>query len=252
MHIEIDKYASLKSPIHNWDPRFKIITLLCVIFATPLIKTPKSAVAGFLFSIILYIFSRIPIHYIYKKIFYPLVFLVPLFLVLPFTSGGTAFYETPYFNVYLEGILLSFQILLRTTMIIIIFFTMMGTSYFSDTSAALGALKIPDKLLYMILFTYRYIFIFLEDQRKMKSALNLRGFRNKNSLRSFRSSAHLAGSLLIRSYEKTDEIYNAMVTRGFTGETQTLYEYSMGAKDIIKSCLVLTVITIIIIIPEIL
>jgi cobalt/nickel transport system permease protein len=42
----------------------------------------------------------------------------------------------------------------------------------------------------------------------------------------------MVGSLFIRSYERSERIYNAMVARGYAGEIRTLTEPSLRAADL--------------------
>ena len=109
----------------------------------------------------------------------------------------------------------------------------MSTSTFILIASALRELKVPEKLVSMILFTYRYIFVYLDDLRKMRTSLKLRGFKNRNSMRSLKSSTSLIGSLLIRSFEQTERIYNAMILRGYTGKIYYNSEFNLELFDIL-------------------
>jgi len=96
-------------------------------------------------------------------------------------------------------------------------------------------------MLNIILFTYRYFFVFFEDLRKMRVALTLRGFRNRNGLSSLRSSASLAGSILVRSYEQTERIYRAMLLRGYNGSIIAHRKFNPSVSDLFLSVIIIAV-----------
>lgn len=234
MHVDVDKYAYLKSPVHNWDTRCKIISLLLIIFSISVMRSIFGALTGLTISISIALLSRLPARFLFRKVWYPVLFLIPLFLFLPFSSGGDAIYDLIIFNIYYEGLILSLLILIKTVSIILLFSIIMTTSPFIITTSAFRSLGVPVKLLNMILFTYRYIFVFLDDIRKMRIAMVLKGFKNTNRFRTFQSSANVIGSLLIRSYEQTERIFNAMILRGYSEEIPVSHEFSLKGIDILK------------------
>ena len=241
MHIDIDRFSSLKSPIHNWDPRCKIVSLMILIFCISMVKSIEIALFGSVFSYIIVHVSKIPDKYILKRITVPLLFLLPLFLFLPVSSGGRILIDLNIIRIYSNGVYLSFLIITKALSIIILFIIMLGTSTFNQTAMALKSLKLPSKLVNMLLFTYRYIFVYLEDLRKMRIALTQRGYRSRNSVKSLRSTGNLIGTLLIRSFEQTDRIYNAMILRGFTNQIPHQNEFKLLKSDILKSIFILLV-----------
>jgi len=241
MHVDIDKFAAINSPIHIWDTRCKIISLMILIFCISTLKSIEAAIFSLLISLILIGLSRLPYRFISRRVLYIALFLVPLFLFLVLTSGGNTFISFGFIKLYREGIVLSFMIFIKMISIVLIFFIMFGTSSFNHTAVALKSLKIPSKLVNLLLFTYRYIFVYLEDLRKMRSALVLRGYRTRNSIRSLKSTANLIGSLLVRSFEQSEQIYKAMTLRGFNDNIVSLDEFHIDYVDIIKLALTILI-----------
>jgi cobalt/nickel transport system permease protein len=166
--------------------------------------------------------------------------MLPLFLVLIFTSGGDLMAEYGAIRIYKNGLRLSALIMIKLVSILMLFFVTFSTSPFNKTAYAFRLLRFPSKLVNLFLFSYRYIFVYLEDLRRMRSALVLRGFRNRSSLAAFRSNANLIGSLLVNSFEQTDQIYKAMRIRGFEGDLVSLDEFHFGPRDMVKSLFVLS------------
>jgi cobalt/nickel transport system permease protein len=65
----------------------------------------------------------------------------------------------------------------------------------------------------------------------MERAMRLRGFRGR-SFRGLTALASLAGSLLVRSYERSDLVYKAMVLRGYGQPTRPLDDFQVRPADI--------------------
>jgi len=241
MHIDIDEKAQLQSILHRMDIRLKIVSILISALIISSCRTAGAAASSVLFAVMLTLISGIPLKYYIKKTYLPLVFLIPLFLFLPLSSGGEKLYSLEFVSLYKEGLLLSVIISLKVIAIIILINIMLSTASLRDMTAALRSLKVPDKMLNIILFTYRYFFVFFEDLRKMRVALTLRGSGNRSSLKSLRTSANLAGSILVRSYEQTERIYRAMLLRGYNGRIISDITFSAGVFDVILFLIIITV-----------
>ncbi|GAG34936.1 unnamed protein product, partial [marine sediment metagenome] len=87
-HPEIDKYAGLSSPIHNWDPRAKLIAILCLIVAIVLIPDLEIALIGLAIALTLVLISRIPPSFILKHMIGVTMFILPLFVIISLTPSG--------------------------------------------------------------------------------------------------------------------------------------------------------------------
>ncbi|MCD4797538.1 MAG: cobalt ECF transporter T component CbiQ, partial [Methanosarcinales archaeon] len=68
MISEIDIYAGLSSPIHRWDPRLKVISILALIFSIMLLYDLKLVIISMLFAIILVYISRIPFSFVVGRL----------------------------------------------------------------------------------------------------------------------------------------------------------------------------------------
>ena len=75
----------------------------------------------------------------------------------------------------------------------------------------------------------------------MDTAMKARGFVKKPNIYTMKVMGGFVGTLLIRSFERTERIYKAMLSKGYQGEFLTLVEFNAGSKDVIKAVLVLAV-----------
>jgi cobalt/nickel transport system permease protein len=241
MHIDIDEMAHLNSILHNMDIRAKIISILAAALIVSSIRSIPAALLSAAFTLLLTLFSGIPLKFYLKKIYYPVMFLLPLFIFLPLSSGGEIAVTAGPLNIYKDGIFISILICIKVITIIILINIMISTASFKDTAAALRKLRVHDKMLNIILFTYRYFFVFFESLRKMKIALTLRGSGKRNTVKSLGTSANLAGSILVRSYEQTERTYQAMLLRGYSGRIVSDKTFKIKLNDIFLSFIIITI-----------
>ncbi len=115
-----------------------------------------------------------------------------------------------------EGCIAVIAIATRFICIITMSLILFGTAPFLTTIRALRSLGMPHTIVDMMLLSYRYIEEFGQTLTTMQRAMRLRGFQNNRlNRRNLDRLAGLAGSLLIRSYERSQRVYEAMILRGY-------------------------------------
>ena len=67
--------------------------------------------------------------------------------------------------------------------------------------------------------------------------MKVRAFHPRTDLHTYRSYAYLVGMLLLRSYERSRRIYQAMLLRGFRGTFWTLHHFRAGRSDFVAGAL---------------
>ncbi len=241
MHPDIDKYAHITSPIHRWDPRVKIAFLgVLIITIATLNKLPLIAVA-FACCIALVLISRLPVSFVTKRLLPATFLLLPFFIIIPLTMPGETAVKILAFSFNLEGLVIASKVYLKALSIVMLIITIMGTAPFTDSLKAMERLKMPSMLVQMTLFTYRYIFVFLMETKRMNTAMCSRNFIKKTNLHTLKTMGNFVGMLLVRSFEKAEKIYQAMLSRGYDGVLKTFFEYKIVALDYVKGSLVMIV-----------
>src|SRR5699024_1320204 len=82
---------------------------------------------------------------------------------------------------------------------------------------SLAGLKIPAVFITVLILSYRYVFLFLEDIQKMQTAAKSRFFCGGIGIKKIKVYGQLTAALVSRSMERADRLYEAMVSRCFTG-----------------------------------
>ncbi|MBI1195319.1 MAG: cobalt ECF transporter T component CbiQ [Gammaproteobacteria bacterium] len=235
MPLDIDRYAHVSSPIQRWDPRFKIGALGLLILGIALVKTLPVSVLALALSIVLVVLSGLPFGFIGHGLSFVTIFLVPFFIIMPMTYPGEAAMHVLGLPFAWEGLRLATLIFLKAISIVLCSFVCFGTSRFDISMIALQHLKCPKVIVQMLLFTYRYTFVFLEEMRRMQTSMRARGFIPRTDGYTLRTYGNFVGTLLVRSFERTERVFKAMLSKGYQGEFHTLVTFSSDATDFIKS-----------------
>jgi len=237
-HLEIDRYSYLKSPIHDWDPRARIVSIILLIFSIVTLKSLPVAMVGLAVSTGLLLLSRLPLSYVAKGLRWPVIFLIPFLIILPFTAGGqkSSFY---FLSFSLDGLKLGSLMLIRSLAAVMLIFPMVGCAPFLETALALRDLGLPDALTQIFLFAYRYIFLLNEQLQSMDGSMLSKGFVKRSDARTAKVLGAALGMLFIRSYERSEKIFQAMASRGYTGRLSHPRRSKMKMDDWLKSSLVI-------------
>lgn len=128
-----------------------------------------------------------------------------------------------------------------------------STTPFPDLLWGMRALRIPRVLVVIGGFLYRYLFVLADEAARLMRAREARSMapdgRGGGSVRwRARVTGGMVGSFFIRSYERSERIYAAMLARGYDGEVRALSPPSLRATDLMVGVLAgLTLLTILLI-----
>lgn len=216
MKFALDEYANLNSPIHQWDVRYKFIALMALMFAFATVNTWYLIPLMLLVTMMLYGVSKLPLSFLVSRLRYPGFFLLGVIVLLPFLSGQTIIWQYGFLTIRQEGCLAVILIVSRFFAIMTTCLILFGTSSFLTTIKGMRQLGISPILTDILLLSYRYVFEISNQLSLMLKATRLRGFQaSKISWRNLSVYAALAGSLLVRSYQQAERVYQAMLLRGY-------------------------------------
>lgn len=83
----------------------------------------------------------------------------------------------------------------------------------------LRRLGLPALLAMMLNFMYRYLDLLIGEAKRMEIARNQRFF-GRGFLKQFRVLGNMIGNLFLRTYERGERIYTAMLLRGYDGNSK--------------------------------
>jgi cobalt/nickel transport system permease protein len=187
--------------------------------------------AAVLISFVLVILAQLSVREIIKRIIVVNSFNVLLWLVLPLTFHGPIALTLGPLTIYNAGIAMAAQITLKSNAILLALMALVTTMNFSILGYALNWLHVSDKIVHLLLMTYRYVFVIDQEYQRLIRAARIRGFQPRTNLHTYKTYAYLVGMLLVRSAVRADRVYKAMLCRGFKRKFYCLHEFNAGKHE---------------------
>jgi cobalt/nickel transport system permease protein len=219
--------------IHTLDPRVKLLTTLLFSIIVVVQSQFIPLLWGSALPICILILGRLSPLKVAKRLTVVNGFVLMLWLILPVSYPGHPIYHLGPFTITSEGIRTSALITVKSNLIVLTVIGLLSTSPVFDLVYALQSLRLPNKLVQLFFFSYRYIPVIYSEYERLHNAMKLRGFRAGTNLHTYRSYAYLVGMLLLRSYERSQRVYQAMLLRGFDGKFRTIRELHMRRWDVV-------------------
>ncbi len=110
---------------------------------------------------------------------------------------------------------------------------LLATAPLDATLKAAHALHAPGLLVQLTLMSYRYLFLLADELGRLRTALRLRGYRNRANLHSYRTIGAVTGALLVRGWERAERVGQAMRCRGFDGRFRSLSDFRTTGADVL-------------------
>ena len=235
--MQIEEFAPGKSFIHSMDPRVKITASAVFSVVVALNGSVRAELAALALALVLVLAARIGFGSVVRRLAVVNAFTVFLWFLLPFTSRGEVIGTVGPLAVYGEGLHQALQITLKSNAIVLTVMALLGTSPIFVLVHALSHMGVPDKLVHLFFFSYRYLHVIHEEYGKLVKAMKVRGFIPRTDLHTYRSYAYLVGMLLVRSFDRSKRIVAAMKCRGFKDRFYILHHYDMRRSDyVLAAC----------------
>jgi cobalt/nickel transport system permease protein len=243
MHANaFDRYHHGHSPLHHLDPRVKVLLTVAFILSNVLLPDGAWAAFGLAWLLVLAAngISGLGLGFTFRRSYIALPFALAALTALFSLPGRplSSFSIGPWQLIITDAGLLRFlSILVRSWLSIQMALLLVGVTEFPDLIHALAHLRVPGILITIIAFLYRYLFVLTDEVMRLMRARQARsaaapGLHPGRSV-AWRAgvAGHMTGQLFLRSYERSDRIYNAMLARGYRGQLQTLNPHEMKRHD---------------------
>ncbi len=243
MHVNtFDRYEHRESLIHHLDPRVKVVVTVLFIISNVLLPDGAWLAFALAWGVVLLTntLAGLDLGYAFKRSFVALpfalagitlVFTVPGQPLFTFSLGAWQFTATD------AGLIRFVSLVIRSWLAVQMAILLVATTSFPNLMHALRHLRVPPLMTAVISFMYRYLFVLADEvlrllrAREARSA-HLPGYRSGGTVVwRARVAGYMAGQLFLRSYERSDRVYNAMLARGYKGEFFTLNPHIMRPRD---------------------
>lgn len=243
MHADVfDRYHEAGSILHRLDPRVKVTVTVAFILSNVLL--PDGAWAAFLLSwaylLGLSLLSQLGPGYTFRRSFVALPFALAAVTAI-FSIPGRALAEW-HLGAWTiiptdAGVLRFLSILVRSWLSVQAAILLVAVTRFPDLVHALEHLRVPAILTTIIAFLYRYLFVLTDEVMRLMRARQSRSAAEAGKpsggsiLWRGQVAGNMAGQLFLRSYERSDRIYTAMLARGYDGRLRTLNAHTLRTRD---------------------
>lgn len=214
-------YRDVWSGVHGLPAEVKIVAL--VIFVLAVVATPRESLWPFgLYTLILLVvwrLARIPLRWMLPRMLIEVPFLV-LAVLLPFAAGGQRV-SVAGLSLSLPGLYAAWGIVVKGTLGVAASLTVAATTDARELPLALSRLRVPALVTSVLVLMVRYVDVLAAEANRMRMARLSRG----DSPRALHQAAAIAtgvGVLFLRSYERGERVYLAMLSRGYDGAVPDL------------------------------
>ena len=214
-------YLPGASPLHRAPPQCKIAASL--LFVLAVVATPREAVWAYgayaLLLLGLARVGRVPLPLLARRLVIEVPFV--LFAVLLPVVGQGERVEVLGLPLAREGLWAAWNILVKGTLGVTASLIVAATTPVPELLRGLERLRLPRAFTTIAGFMVRYADVIADELRRMRIARLSRGY-DPRWIWQARAVAATAGTLFIRSYERGERVYLAMVSRGYAGSMPVL------------------------------
>lgn len=210
-----DEHALKRGFLQLLDARIKVFTFIIFIFTAILIKSAALLLFLYIFCLMLAVFSRIPLGFFFKRtlLFIPLF---SFFIALP-----------AFFSAFNTAILFIARVITTVSFVVLLGLV----TKHSELLSVLTILKVPKVFVMILGMCYRYIFLFAKTIEDTYTGIKSRVGIRMHYKRGQKIVAWNIACLWQKSSGLNEQVYAAMVSRGYGGESFVLEEFKISFRD---------------------
>jgi len=229
-HSYLDELASRSSPVHGIEARLKAAGAFALIVAVVLMPPERTwpfaaylALLGGLLAL-----ARLPLAAVLRRLAGFAPFVLTAAVLLPFTRPGDGTVSAALrfgpieLRLYRAGLLAAKAVALKSLISALSVVLLVSTTPFSGLLRALERLRFPRLLLAIISFLYRYLFLLQGEFLRLTRAARSRNWEAGPLRVRLQAVGGIVGSLFLRTYDRGERVYTAMLARGYDGRFRTL------------------------------
>jgi cobalt/nickel transport system permease protein len=229
-----EELAKADGLLQHLDPRVKVVGLLALVVAAALARNILVILALFAVAILLALLSRVPIRTLAGRVWVgALLFTGALALPAIFFTPGQVVYQLPLLGwpITAQGLGAATYLITRVETAATLSLLLILCTPWTQVLKALRVLRVPVVFVVILGMTYRYIFLMLQTAQDMFESRQSRMVGALEGAERWRLAGASVGVLLGKSIQLSNDVYMAMLSRGFRGEVYTLDDFLMRPRD---------------------
>jgi cobalt/nickel transport system permease protein len=237
--ISAEDLCHVPGLLQGLDARVKVATILLFIVVAGLVHSLWILAGMFALVVALGLLSRIPPGVLLKRIlvFIPLftaVIAIPALFITPgepLVTAGSRVIVTE------QGARTAALLVLRVTDSLSFGMLLVLTTRWTDVLAALRWFHVPSIFVTVLGMTYRYIFLLLHSINSMFLARRSRSLGTFPAGENRRWLAQALGTTMAKSHQLSEEVYLAMLSRGYRDDGLALSDLEVRRRDLLWAVL---------------
>ncbi len=219
-HVIMDHFANKENWLTNVEVRVKLFYIgigLIINICSQNIVVPLMFLVT---SMVLLMTIKIPLKNIVLRMAIPLLLGAFMLIIMGLHKGETLIFSITPLGYELalkkEGLLIGLLIFSKVVGGVMLLLLLSFTTSINKICMAACWMRIPETLIEVLSFVYRYLFLLMEEAETMMSSQRSRlGY--KTWFKTIRSFGILGGMLIIRSITRAENAHSAMISRGYDG-----------------------------------
>lgn len=224
--------GGLAGLVDRVDPRGRIVAAVVFSGVIAMLQRPAAAGVAVLTAAAAVPCTRLTLPQVLKRLAPINLFALVLIVALSWADHRSPLAARQPVAVGNAGLRLALMITAKANAIVLGVVVLLGTLELVTLGHALRHLRVPAKLVHLLLFTVRYLEVLHGEYLRLRMSMKLRGFRPGMSTHTYRTFGYLVGMLLVRSVDRSERILEAMQCRGFRGQFHLLDHFAFSRHDL--------------------
>ncbi len=219
-HVVMDHFAQRRNWLTNIEVRVKLFYIGIGLILNILSNDITLPLLFFVTSLILLMTIKVSFITLGLRMMMPFLFGTFILIIMGSHKGETVIFSGTLFGHELafkkEGLQIGLLMFTKVAGGVMLMLLLSFTTTVTKICMAARWMKMPETLIEVLSFVYRYLFLLIEETETMMSSQRSRlGY--VTWLKTIKSFGSLSGTLIIRSIVRAENAHIAMISRGYDG-----------------------------------
>lgn len=221
-----------QGPLRRLDSRVKTVVLLSAVVVASVLSQWYLALGLWLGAMSLFFWLPFDRRALVRRLIMPLGIAWLIFISALFTHGGRPLFTLSFYyfslTAYHEGLAFGIVLFLRIMAAVTLVAALSFSTPMIDILETLRICRVPHTIIDIADMMYRYVFIMQDTAHTMRQAQISRLGETLSWFKRVGDTGRVAGSILIRSLDRSTRIYQAMLARGYDEDSHDLDFFTAG------------------------
>ena len=232
--LQSEQAASQPGLLQQLDPRVRVIGILTLVVSVVICRRLEAIAAILLVAIAIAFAARVSLASLAKRVWLVVLgFTAVIALPALFITPGEPLFTAPalHLSISVQGMRTAVLLVLRVETAATLTTVLVLSTSWTQILKALRSLHLPAEIVTMLAMTHRYVFLLIETANQMFESRRSRTVGVLSGSERRKTTARTAGVLLSKSIELSQEVYLAMLSRGFRGDVRLLTDFRLKPRD---------------------